>query len=170
MKPKSRSPLKVDWRPKGATVERKIVEEDDTPPFTPDPPKKAHRPAQAPVKKAAPAKDKPRTPAPVKDKPATKAPVRTKKAAPATNVADTSSEKLLVLHTNESGKTRIVMVLSPDHKDDAGNVTPMLSIRQQFRRGDDPDWRFSKSGVSTPATEAFLKRLVVAANKMLPYV
>lgn len=180
MKPRPSSankPTRVDWKPKGhgAAVPRKPLD-DDEPPFTPDPPKKAkppvakHAPAPAPKKpvpkkvlarKAAP------EPAPEPVKPKTKAPVAKAKAKVASkSVADKSSELLLVLRTNASGKTRIVMVLTPDHVDNDGNTIPMLTIRQQYRRGDDPDWLFSKSGVSTPADVEFLNRMSAAALKM----
>lgn len=172
MKPRPSSaakPVNVGWKPVGAkkTAPKPDVDHDK-PPFDPDPPKaaakkplpKARTVAKPPAKKPAPKPEPDRAP-----RKAAKDPAPAQKAKPS-NVADTDSEKLLVLRTNESGKTRIVMVLSPQHRDDAGNIVPMLTIRQQYRRGDDPDWCFSKSGVSTPADEEFLKRLSAAALKM----
>lgn len=184
MKPRPSSatkPAQVNWKPKGhgAAVQRKPID-DDEPPFTPDPPKKAkppvakHAPAPAPSpKKPVPKKVLARKVAPVPEeaepvKPKTKAPAKAKvkKAAD----PDKQKEVLLVLRTNESGKTRIVMVLTPDHVDNEGNTVPMLTIRQQYRRGDDPDWLFSKSGVSTPADAEILNKLIAASTRMMRYV
>lgn len=171
MKPRPSSaakPVHVGWKPVGSKKPAPKPDADhDAPPFDPDPPKAT---AKKPPKARTVAKPAPKTSA-AKPEPdraprkAAKDQAPTQKANPS-NVADTDSEKLLVLRTNESGKTRIVMVLSPQHRDASGNVVPMLTIRQQYRRGTDPDWLFSKSGVSTPADEEFLKRLSAAALKM----